>query len=143
VLLLKTSSSSGPISVLNAVAFERDPGVRRHLLSFAAANTPTNQAWWVLQGAIFQCFRSEDEWRANISPRVVVNLRQVRNPKKSHTHTPLFLTPTHYLPHPAAKPTYLALCIPRSSLDPDYRSSLSPEPTSGVPFHSQTLNAHT
>lgn len=75
-LLLKTPSSSGPISVLNAVAFERDPAVRRHLLSATAANTPTNQSWWVLQGAALLCYRTHDEWRTHVHPRLHVDLHQ-------------------------------------------------------------------
>ena len=76
VLLLKTPASSGPISVLNAVAFERDPGVRRHLLSVAAANTPSKPSWWVQQGAALHCFRAEEEWRASAKPRLTIDLRE-------------------------------------------------------------------
>jgi len=74
--LLKTSSKKGPIGLLNAVAFERDPKVRRQLLTYTAANTPSNAGYWVLQGPIFLCFRSEADWVADANPVHTVDLHE-------------------------------------------------------------------
>lgn len=72
--LLKTTSQKGPIAVLNTVAFERDPEVRRQLLQYTAANTPSHLCWWVLQGPVFMCYKTEEEWKANSNPSLIVDL---------------------------------------------------------------------
>lgn len=76
ISMLKTTSSKGPISVLNTVAFERDPEVRRKLLQITAANKPTHPGWWVRHGPVFMCFKSEQDWRGNTDPLLVVDLQQ-------------------------------------------------------------------